>query len=241
MDGPFMPELPQTSNREREVIQLLLEGKSNKLIAAEMHVTERTVEFHLTNIYSKFQVNSRTELILRLKEDPGWPEAEKLGDSTVANEGDLPDNDGRPGSSSWVTSLQEAVAGIGQELKMGVSSLNSDSNTNPTTFFGSIRTCLTKYADFDGRASRAETWWFVLFVLLGASAFSLLNEAYGSIFLLAFLLPLLAVGTRRLRDCGQNPWWLLALLLPIGGLVIVGWMWALPPVGAAPEQDTLSS
>ena len=237
-----MPELPQISNREREVIQLLLEGKSNKLIAAEMHITERTVEFHLTNIYSKFQVNSRTELILRLKEDPNWLDPEKLGDSTVADEGLFSDNDGRPNSANWVTSLKEAVAGIGQELKMGVSStLNTDSNTNPNTFFGSIRICLTKYADFDGRASRAEFWWFALFVLLGASAFSLLNEAYGSIFLLAFLLPLLAEGARRLRDCGQNPWWLLALLLPIGGLVILGWLWTLPPVATAPEQDPLSS
>ena len=54
-----MQQSPRLSNRERETLQLLLEGKSNKLIALDMKVSERTIEFHLKNIYSKFQVNSR--------------------------------------------------------------------------------------------------------------------------------------------------------------------------------------
>ena len=62
-----MQQSPRLSNRERETIQLLLEGKSNKLIALDMKVSERTIEFHLKNIYSKFQVNSRMELVLKLK------------------------------------------------------------------------------------------------------------------------------------------------------------------------------
>ncbi len=237
-----MQQLPQISNREREVIQLLLEGKSNKLIASDMQVTERTIEFHLTNIYSKFQVNSRTELILRLKGDPNWLESEKLGDSTVANEENLPDNGDRPASSNWVTSLKEAVAGIGQELKMSVSLDPSiDATTSPTTFYGSIRVCLTKYADFHGRASRAEFWWFALFVLLGTAAFTLVSETLGSLFLLAVLLPLLAVGARRLRDSGYSPWWLLMLLAPVGGLVALGFLWAQPPIASTPDQESLSS
>ena len=74
-----MQQSPRLSNRERETLQLLLEGKSNKLIALDMKVSERTVEFHLKNIYSKFQVNSRMELVLRLKNDMNWLESEKLG------------------------------------------------------------------------------------------------------------------------------------------------------------------
>ncbi len=56
----------QLSEREKEVVRLLLQGKSNKLIALSLGISVRTVEFHLKNIYAKFQVNSRIELILKL-------------------------------------------------------------------------------------------------------------------------------------------------------------------------------
>lgn len=237
-----MSPLPQISNREREVIRLLLEGKSNKLIAQDMKVAERTIEFHLTNIYSKFQVSSRTELILRLKDDPRWLESENPGESTVANEENLPDNSDRPDSSNWVTSLKAAVAGIGKELSMAVSSVTSTgANADPTDFFGSIRICMAKYADFQGRASRPEFWWFALFVLLGTSAFTLISETLGSLFLLAVLLPLLAAGARRLRDSGNSPWWLAILLAPVGGIIVAGFLWAQPPVDSVPEEEAMPS
>ena len=54
------------SRREKEVVGLLLQGKSNKQIALSLGVSERTVEFHLRNIYNKTQVSSRVELILKL-------------------------------------------------------------------------------------------------------------------------------------------------------------------------------
>jgi len=38
------------SRREEEVVDLLLQGKSNKQIALALHISERTVEFHLKNI-----------------------------------------------------------------------------------------------------------------------------------------------------------------------------------------------
>lgn len=85
--------LPNQATAKKKSHTHLLEGKSNKLIALEMKVSERTIEFHLTNIYSKFKVNSRMELVLRLKDDPSWLEFEKLGDSTVADERILADND----------------------------------------------------------------------------------------------------------------------------------------------------
>jgi DNA-binding CsgD family transcriptional regulator len=237
-----MQQAPRLSNREREVVQLLLEGKSNKLIARDMKVSERTIEFHLTNIYSKFQVNSRMELALSLKDDTGWRESENLGDSTVADKGILTDNDGGLSSPSWVTSLRAAALNVGKELKMTVSaSSNADNESSPNTFFGSIRKCLTNYAEFDGRAARPEFWWFALFVALCTSAFTLLSETLGSLFLLAVLLPLLAVGTRRLRDTGHSAWWQLFLLVPIGGLIIAGTLWALPSMDTPAEDSTLPS
>lgn len=235
-----MQQFPRLSNREREVIQLLLEGKSNKLIALGLKVSERTVEFHLKNIYSKFQVNSRMELVLRLKNETASVESENLGVSTVAGRRNLAENSDGLDPWNWVTSLREAVFRIGKELKMKISSdSNTDSQTSTATFFESIRVCLTKYAEFNGRASRPEFWWFALFVLLGASAFTLLSETMGNLFLLAVLLPLLAAGSRRLRDSGKSAWLQLFLLVPVGGLVWLGFLWALPSTDSFPEEDTL--
>lgn len=51
------------TGRESDVLDLLVKGWSNSQIAAELHVTERTVRFHLTNIYEKLNVSSRAEAI----------------------------------------------------------------------------------------------------------------------------------------------------------------------------------
>ncbi|TWC01207.1 uncharacterized protein DUF805 [Bradyrhizobium macuxiense] len=64
----------------------------------------------------------------------------------------------------------------------------------------SIATCFRKYADFSGRASRAEFWWFFgfcLLVLLAAYPFD--KTIYAVI---AMALPLLAVTARRFHDSG---------------------------------------
>lgn len=236
-----MAHSPQLSNREREVVQLLLEGKSNKMIAASLGVSERTVEFHLNNIYTKFRVASRMELVLKLGNATGWLKGENLGDSTVVGKEKVAENRDEFNSSNLVTSLKEAVSKIGMELKMKIAlDANTRDGTNPITFFDAIRICLTKYAEFSGRASRAEFWWFALFVLLVATALAYLSEMLSSVFLIAILLPLLAAGTRRLHDSGRSGWWQLFLLAPVGGIIILGILWALPPVGELPE-DTLSA
>ena len=237
-----MQRSTRLSKREKDVVHFLLEGKSNKLIALDMKVSERTIEFHLKNIYSKFQVSSRMELVLKLKNGIHGLESEKLGFSTVAEKGLPAENGGGLSSSNWVTSLRDAAAGIGKELKMKVASVsNTNNETGPVTFFESIRTCLTKYAEFNGRASRSEFWWFALFVVICASAFALLDETLEGIFLLAVLLPLLAVGARRLRDSGKSAWWLFFLLVPIGGLVTLGFVWAQPSMDSLTEKREFSA
>ena len=89
------------------------------------------------------------------------------------------------------------------------------------TFQESIRVCFTKYADFNGTASRSEYWWFVLFLVLGGAAASALAQNYSTIFFIATLLPLLAAGTRRLRDTGRSGWWQLFVLVPVAGIVVL--------------------
>jgi len=52
------------TGREREILELLTQGLSNKAIAARLYLSVRTVEGHLANIYSRLNVHSRTEAML---------------------------------------------------------------------------------------------------------------------------------------------------------------------------------
>jgi DNA-binding NarL/FixJ family response regulator len=52
------------TEREREILDLLAQGLSNKMIAAQLYLSVRTVEGHLANIYSRLGVHSRTEAML---------------------------------------------------------------------------------------------------------------------------------------------------------------------------------
>ncbi len=54
--------------RERDVLQLLARGLRNKEIAARLFVSERTVNFHLANIYAKLHVSGRTEALSKALE-----------------------------------------------------------------------------------------------------------------------------------------------------------------------------
>lgn len=51
------------SERENQVTSLLLQGKTYRTIAAELTISENTVKYYVKNIYSKFGIQSRTELI----------------------------------------------------------------------------------------------------------------------------------------------------------------------------------
>ena len=92
------------------------------------------------------------------------------------------------------------------------------------TFGESIKTCFTKYADFTGRASRSEYWWWFLFLVLGNIAASLISETVNGLFSLATILPTVAVGCRRLHDIDKSGWWQLLNFLPIiGWIVLLYW------------------
>ena len=84
-----------------------------------------------------------------------------------------------------------------------------------------IRTAFLKAADFSGTASRFEYWCFFLFVLLVAAAATVSTNKVFQIVSLIVLLPLLAVGARRLRDAGHSGWWQLLFLVPFGQVVVL--------------------
>jgi uncharacterized membrane protein YhaH (DUF805 family) len=92
---------------------------------------------------------------------------------------------------------------------------------------------LQNYVTFDGRARRAEYWYFVLFnviisFVLGFVGGMLRLNFLSSIYSLAILLPSIAVGVRRMHDVGKSGWF---LLIPIYNLVL-----AVTPGSAGPNE-----
>jgi uncharacterized membrane protein YhaH (DUF805 family) len=137
------------------------------------------------------------------------------------------------------------------------------------SFTEAIATCFRKYADFRCRASRPEFWWFVLayyIVILmpllpliaaldskssldqpgfdeSVSGVAIFFIFLTSVAVLAFILPYLAAGVRRLHDTGKSGWWWLLSLVPFGWIVVLvflvdegdkGWNQYGPPPGVEP-------
>jgi len=62
-EHPFQyPSTPLT-NREMEVLELLKAGKTNKAIATELYISERTVKFHVSTLLSKLNAQNRTDAV----------------------------------------------------------------------------------------------------------------------------------------------------------------------------------
>ncbi|MBZ4212277.1 MAG: DUF805 domain-containing protein [Rhodoferax sp.] len=84
-----------------------------------------------------------------------------------------------------------------------------------------MKVCFAKYADFSGRASRSEYWWFMLFLLLASLATSMISPILSGLFSVGTLLPALAAATRRLHDTNRSGWWQLIALVPVAGLIVI--------------------
>ena len=111
-----------------------------------------------------------------------------------------------------------------------------------------VASVFRNYATFSGRARRAEYWWFILFSIIVSTGLGILDAAlfgytvstetgegmasfdlqsvgvFAPIWSLATFLPSLAVAVRRLHDIGRSGWWLLLVLLPlIGAIILIVW------------------
>ena len=94
---------------------------------------------------------------------------------------------------------------------------------------------LQKYADFSGRASRAEYWWFTLALVVAYIVISIVESIVGIdhtvgpygflsiLLMLGTLVPSIAVGVRRLHDTNRSGWWILVAVIPYA---ILGFMMA---------------
>lgn len=92
---------------------------------------------------------------------------------------------------------------------------------------------LKKYAVFNGRAQRSEYWFFFLFNIIISIVLSVLDVMTGlfdpasgvgvlsSLYMLAVLIPGIAVSVRRLHDTGRSGWWLLIALVPLIGVIVL--------------------
>jgi len=103
-----------------------------------------------------------------------------------------------------------------------------------------IDTIKKRYADFKGKATRSEYWYFVLFYIIISIVLSIIdiyviNSMLGMttreasqggilqvLFSVGMLVPSIALAVRRLHDIGKSGWMLLIGLIPlIGGLVLL--------------------
>ncbi|HST49278.1 DUF805 domain-containing protein [Jatrophihabitans sp.] len=94
------------------------------------------------------------------------------------------------------------------------------------SFADAVRSVLSKYVVFSGRARRSEFWWFALFagilyIVAGIIDAALGNQVLGLLVGLALLLPSLAVTVRRLHDTGRSGWWILIGLVPFLGAIVL--------------------
>ena len=100
-------------------------------------------------------------------------------------------------------------------------------------FGTAIKTCFKKFGTFEGRAGKAEFWYFYL-LGMGLNVVSYfidvnyfgIEEGFGptsTIVGLVFALPGLAVAARRLHDVGKSGWWQLISLTGIGLIPLIIW------------------
>lgn len=94
-----------------------------------------------------------------------------------------------------------------------------------------VRSVLSQYANFSGRARRSEYWWFHVFtvvVVLLLGGLDLALGADGLVYMvggvgltLGLMVPALAVIVRRLHDTGRSGWWYLVAFIPFIGAIVV--------------------
>lgn len=97
-----------------------------------------------------------------------------------------------------------------------------------------VKSSFSKYADFSGRARRAEYWWFSLFNMIAGFVVTFglvfafaetVEEAdlLSNVYTFAVFLPSLAVGVRRLHDTGRSGWWVLLVFTIVGMIPLLIW------------------
>ncbi|MQF68215.1 DUF805 domain-containing protein [SAR202 cluster bacterium AD-802-K11_MRT_200m] len=95
-------------------------------------------------------------------------------------------------------------------------------------FIQAISLGFSNYFNFQGRATRAEYWWWALFIVIADGLVNFIDSILGTGFIgmlfgLAILIPGLALGARRLHDIGKSGWWLLLWIAILPGIILLVW------------------
>jgi uncharacterized membrane protein YhaH (DUF805 family) len=90
------------------------------------------------------------------------------------------------------------------------------------TLMDAVNSAFKNYANFDGRARRSEYWYFALFNLLVSLCLVFISPFLYLFYLLAIIIPSIAVLVRRLHDIGKSGWMYFVGLIPL-----VGGIWLL--------------
>ena len=97
------------------------------------------------------------------------------------------------------------------------------------SFPSAIKMAYQRYAEFSGRSTRSEFWWFTLYfygltILLLIVGGAVLGDEAAivplAIFWIAHIIPVFSITIRRLHDTGKTGWWLLLGFIPFGGIII---------------------
>jgi two-component system NarL family response regulator len=67
-ETPANDALAELTQREREIVRLIVDGASNKEVASSLNISERTVKGHLSNVFQKLGVSDRLKLVLYVRE-----------------------------------------------------------------------------------------------------------------------------------------------------------------------------
>lgn len=118
----------------------------------------------------------------------------------------------------------ESLKVLAMALEIEPSELMTQEKQNPTTPIEVIKIGFMEFANFSGKATRYEYWWFLLFMVLVMAIATLIHEKLNQIITVIFLVPFLAVGARRLNDIGRSVWWQLFLLVPFGQIIVLSMM-----------------
>lgn len=78
--------------------------------------------------------------------------------------------------------------------------------------------------DFNGRATKSEFWYFILFEVLTLLVIGIFSSTLYALASLIMLIPATAVLVRRIHDIGRSWKWLLLALIPVVGLVVLYWL-----------------
>ncbi len=133
--------------------------------------------------------------------------------------------------------------GGGVGYNAGYTGYNTGSGSPKYVDFGeAIKLYFQNYVNFNGRSTRSEYWFATLFIFIVGFCVGMIEgmlslttgtdiEIFSKLLELAFMIPSLAIGIRRLHDIGKSGTWVLLNLIPIVGSIILIVWFCKPSVG----------